>query len=136
MAKRTYRGSCHCGRIKFEADWDASSGTSKCNCTSCWKKRLWTARVAPEDFRALGGEDQLSGYKPGADIGHGGFCKSCGVIPYGWVLASEWNPSTYVSISVAALDDLDPAELVAGPVTFCDGRADNWWNPPAETRHL
>jgi len=65
-----------------------------------------------------------------------GFCKTCGVIPYGWVEVSEWNPKTYVSTSVAALDDLDPAELAAASVTYCDGKADNWWNPLAETRHL
>jgi hypothetical protein len=136
MAKRTYRGSCHCGLIKFEADWDASTGTSKCNCTSCWKKRLWTARVEPESFRSLAGETELSGYRTGAATGHKGFCKHCGVIPYGWVEASEWNPSTYVSINVAALDDLEPAELVDAPIRFCDGKDNNWWNPPEETRHL
>jgi hypothetical protein len=136
MASKTYRGSCHCGRIKFEATLDLAEGTSKCNCTSCWKKRMWTARVKPENFRSLSGEDQLSGYKPGAATGHAGFCKSCGVVPYGWVEVSEWNPNQYVSISVAALDDLEPAELVAAPVTYCDGRANNWWHAPEETRHL
>lgn len=136
MAKKTYRGSCHCGRVRFEASLDIAAGTSKCNCTSCWKKRWWSARVSPEDFRAQGGEEELSGYKPGSPTGHTGFCKHCGVIPYGWVARSEWNPTEYVSINVAALDDLDPAELAQAPVQFCDGRNDNWWNPPAETRHL
>ena len=136
MAKKTYRGSCACGRIKFQAAVDLSTGTSKCNCTFCWKKRLWSVRVQPEDFRSLGGESELSGYVPGADKGHRGFCKNCGTLTYGWVGVSEWNKTEYVSVSVAALDDLDPAELVAAPVTYCDGRADNWWNPPAETRHL
>jgi hypothetical protein len=136
MAKKTYQGSCHCRRIKFEVALDVAAGTSKCNCTNCWKKRLWTARAQPEDFRSLGGEQELSGYKAGSATGHSGFCKSCGVIPYGWVEKSEWNPATYVSINVAALDDLDPAELVAAPVTYCDGRADNWWHPPEEIRHL
>jgi hypothetical protein len=136
MTTKTYQGSCHCGRIKFQATLDLSTGTGKCNCTHCWKKRLWTARVKPEDFRSLGGEEELSGYKPGAATGHAGFCKQCGVVPYGWVAASEWNPAEYVSVSVAALDDVEPAELVAAPVTFYDGRADNWWHPPAETRHL
>ncbi|HMJ54605.1 MAG TPA: hypothetical protein VK540_21130 [Polyangiaceae bacterium] len=54
----------------------------------------------------------------------------------GWVDAAEWNEGAYVSVNVAAVDDLDPAELVAGPIQFCDGKNDNWWNPPAETRHL
>ena len=136
MAKQTYHGSCHCKRVQFEAALDINAGTSKCNCTNCWKKRMWTARAKPEDFRSLGGESELSGYKPGAATGHTGFCKHCGVVPYGWVPATEWNPTEYVSINVAALDDLDPAALATAPVTFCDGRADNWWNPPAETRHL
>jgi len=136
MAKKTYQGSCHCGQIKFVAGVDLAEGTSKCNCTNCWKKRLWTTRVKPEDFKSLGGEELLSGYKAGAATGHAGFCRNCGVVPYGWVGVSEWNPTEYVSVNVAALDDLDPADLVPAPVRFCDGRNDNWWNPPAETRHL
>ena len=136
MAKKTYQGSCHCRRIKFQVEIDVSAGTSKCNCTNCWKKRLWTARAQPEDFRSISGETELSGYEADADIGPKGFCKHCGVVPYGWVEKSEWNPSTYVSINVAALDDLDPAELAEAPVQFCDGLANNWWNPPKETRHL
>jgi hypothetical protein len=136
MTMATYHGSCHCKRIQFEARFDLAEGTSKCNCTSCWKRRGWTARVKPENFRAVAGEQELSGYKPGSETGHGGFCKHCGVSTYGWVMKTEWNPETYVSISVASLDDLEPAELIAAPVTYCDGRADNWWNAPAETRHL
>jgi hypothetical protein len=136
MALKTYQGSCHCGRVKFQVSLDLADGTSKCNCTNCWKKRAWTARVKPENFRAIAGEQELSGHKPSAEDGHGGFCKHCGVQLYNWVEVSEWNDTRYVSVSVAALDDLDPAELAGAPVTYCDGRANNWWNPPAETRHL
>jgi hypothetical protein len=136
MAKKTFHGSCHCGRIKFQAELDLSAGTSKCNCTFCWKKRMWTTRARPEDFRALAGTEELSGYKPGQATGHRGFCKHCGVVTYQWVDKADWNDAAYVSVSVAALDDLDPAELLAAPVQYCDGRANNWWNPPAEARHL
>ena len=127
MSKKTYQGSCHCGRVKFEAELDLSQGTGKCNCTSCWKRRWWSIRSAPDGFRALSGEDEL---------GPSGFCRHCGVAVYSRIEAAEWNDGAYVSISVAALDDLDPAELVAAPVQYMDGRHDDWWNPPKETRHL
>ena len=84
MAKKTYKGSCHCKKIRFEADIDLAEGTAKCNCTSCFKRRWWSVRVQPESFRPLGGEQLMSGYKAGQDKGHTGFCTSCGVIPYGW----------------------------------------------------
>ena len=133
--KQTYHGSCHCGRVKFEADIDLAQGTGKCNCTSCWKRRWWSTRVKPDAFRALAGEQQLSDYKPDAR-GQSGFCTRCGVRPYGFVAAAEWNDGDSFSINVACLDDLDPAELAAAPVQFMDGRNDDWWHAPAETRHL
>ena len=77
-----------------------------------------------------------SAYKPGEKTGHRGFCKNCGVIPYGWVDAAEWNPAPYVSVNVAALDDLDPEELMAAPVQYMNGRDNDWWHAPKETRHL
>jgi hypothetical protein len=136
MANKTFHGSCQCGRIKFEATFDLAAGTTKCNCNACWKRRTWSARCTPENFRGLAGEDQFSDAQPGQTKGQHGFCKGCGVRPYGWVPKSDWNEAEYVSINVACLDDLAPADLVAAPVQYCDGRANNWWNAPAEIRHL
>ncbi len=42
----------------------------------------------------------------------------------------------YVSVKLACLDGVDPAELVAAPVHYANGRDNKWWEPPAETRHL
>ena len=138
MARETHHGSCHCGTVRFSADIDLAEGTTKCNCTFCWKKRWWSLSVAPEHFRDEGGAPALSGYNPRAEARaiHGGFCRHCGTQMYSYVPQTEWNPSPRVSISVAAFDDLNPAALADAPVTYCDGRHDNWWNPPAETRHL
>jgi hypothetical protein len=133
---KTYKGSCQCRRVQFEAAFDLSRGTGKCNCTSCWKRRWWTVSVKPGDFRSISGETELSGHRAGQATGHGGFCRHCGVTPYAWVDQADWNDGAYVSVNVACLDDLDPAELVAAPIRFMDGRADDWWNVPAETRHL
>jgi hypothetical protein len=130
MQTKTYHGSCKCGAVAFEADLDLSTtGTSKCNCTSCWKRRWWSVRAKPEAFRALRGEEELRDT-------NGGFCRKCGIIPYRAVPAAEWNDGAYVSINVAALDDLDPQELMAAPIQLCDGRKDDWWHAPEFTAHL
>ena len=39
-------------------------------------------------------------------------------------------------MNVACLDGLDVAALLAAPVTWCDGRRDDWGARPAEVRHL
>lgn len=135
MSLKTYHGSCHCGAIHFEVDLDLSAGTGKCNCTSCRKRRWWSASVKPEAFRALSGEDKLSCNAPEGKAGTS-FCTVCGVHPYTRVTAAEWNDGASVSINVACLDDATPEELIAAPVQYFDGLHDNWWNTPSEVRHL
>lgn len=134
MATRTYRGSCRCGTLRFEVDLDLAAGTSKCNCTYCWKARWWGARAAPDDFRLLSSGELSYGFGRESFVERG-LCKACGITPFGWGHIPELG-GNYVSINLACLDDLDPGELASAPVTYLDGRNDNWWNVPAETRHL
>ena len=86
-------------------------------------------------FSPAPGEDALSDYQWGHFIGHNMFCKYCGVrcFNHGHL---EVLGGDFVSVNLAALDDLDPAELAEAPVRYSDGRDNNWMNPPAETRHL
>ena len=136
--KRTYHGSCHCKAVAYEADIDLDHGTGKCNCTFCWKRRAWSiGRLAPEDFRLLSGEEALADYGRSGDWGetHNRFCKTCGVATHGYGHIDAAG-GAFLSIHLPTLDDLPVEELVAAPVTYADGLHDNWWNPPAETRHL
>src|SRR5688572_9998719 len=134
MALRTYQGSCHCGRVRFEVDADLETGTGRCNCTYCGMVRWWGTTVKPAAFRLLAGEGDLSDYQFGSMAGHHRFCKHCGIHPFGDGHVPEIG-GDYVSINIACLD-LDQSALAELPINYANGRDNAWWQPPAHTRHL
>ncbi|MES2801153.1 MAG: GFA family protein [Bdellovibrionota bacterium] len=135
MAEKTYQGSCHCGAVKIKAKIDFSKGTGRCNCTYCRKVRNWSVIIKPEDFELISGENNLSDYQFGTLSGHHLFCKSCGCRPFGRGFVEELG-GPYVSIVLSCLEDVQPEELIAASITYFDGLNNNWWNKPAEIRHL
>jgi hypothetical protein len=131
--ERTYKGSCHCGTVRFEADIDLSAGTFKCNCEMCTKTRLWGAIVKPDAFRIRAGEKALADYQP--DNIHHLFCKHCGVRAFAWGDDPALGGKFY-AVRVNCLDNVDPNELINAPIKYYDGLHDNYQAAPAEIRHL
>ncbi len=131
--KKTYTGSCHCGRVRLEADVDLAGGTFRCNCSICTKTRAWLAPVPAADFRLLAGKDELRDYQFGPMRLHHPFCKHCGVRLFG--RGQDERGEQFYAVRVSCLDDVPAEELVAAPVRYFDMRHDRP-EPPAETRHL
>lgn len=134
MAQQLVTGSCHCGKVRIEADLDLSAGSGRCNCSICAKLRAWTVIVKPQAVRLLAGESELSSYEWGAKISSRMFCKHCGVHVFSRGYLEEVG-GDYCSVSVAVLD-LEPATLDMIPVRYFDGLNNNWMSSPAHTRYL
>jgi hypothetical protein len=131
--KKTYNGSCHCGAVRYEADIDLSQGTLKCNCSICTKTRAWLIAIQPDAFRLLTGYTDLIEYQFNTKHIHHLFCKHCGVRSFGW---GEDAAGKFYAIHVTCLDDVELGELVTAPITYIDGRHDEWQLAPAEIQHL
>jgi hypothetical protein len=131
MSLETYRGQCHCGAVRFEADIDLDAGTVRCNCSICARSRFWLAFVPADRFRLLAGDHTLSDYRFAAQRVRHRFCSVCGVKPLG--MAADGSG---VAVSVSCLDGLAPERLAALPVKYVDGAHDRWDAPPAVTSYL
>lgn len=117
----TYRGSCHCGAVRFEADFDPSAWTSRCNCTICKKTGWWGTIMKPSAFRLVAGDEVLGDFSR-SEAGHARFCKVCGLRVFGHGYLPMLG-GDYVSVNLNCLDGVD---FTGVPVTYLDGLHDTW----------
>ncbi|MFS4459117.1 GFA family protein [Bdellovibrio sp. HCB2-146] len=136
MALKTYTGSCHCGKVRFEADVDLMAGTGRCNCSFCAKVRNWSAIVKPSAFRLLTSEAELGDYQFRPESpNHHYFCKSCGVRMFSKGYVEEIG-GDYRSVVISVLEGVSPEELAALPMRYFDGKDNNWFHEPKITSYL
>lgn len=114
-AIKTYRGGCHCGRVRFEVQTELNR-VSECNCSICGRKGYLHHMVPPDRFRLIQGEADLATYQFGTMRALHQFCRHCGVAAF---YRPRANPANYM-INVRCLEDVDVESLER--VAF-DGRS-------------
>lgn len=130
---KTYRGSCHCGAVRFEADLDLTQPSFRCNCSICRRTRFWPAVARPQAFRLLSGESELTQYRFNTGHNHHFFCRTCGVRPFG--VGNETPIGKMIGVNLGCLEGVSEAELAAVPIVYVDGMHDRM-EPPEFTAHL
>lgn len=132
--RRTYRGSCHCGAVTFEADLDLEESSYRCNCSICRRTRFWPAVARPEGFRLLSGESDLTEYRFNTQRNVHYFCRLCGVRPFG--VGNDTPIGKMYGVNLGCLDDVDDETLSRIPITCVDGRNDRWGDEPRFRSYL
>jgi len=138
---KTYRGSCHCGTLAFEADIDLASGIRKCNCSFCWKLGYRKALVPEAALRITRGREAMQDYQPRpsswppGDVAHY-WCGGCGTHPFSRAYLEKEMGGHFWAVNVACLDDVSEEELAAAPVIYEDGKRDHQERAPAITSYL
>ena len=111
-----YKGSCHCGAIRFEVDAPEVIEADYCNCSICKKSGFLHLILPLSKFKLLNGSDSLTTYTFNTGIARHTFCKECGIKPF---YTPRSNPDG-IDVNVNCLD----TEPKSVNVTKFDGK--NW----------
>jgi hypothetical protein len=118
MAIVSYRGSCHCGAVRFRFRSEPITEGRRCNCSICVRKgAVVSARYyPPEDFEELPGAEALSVYRWGDRMVNHYFCKHCGIYPFHDATTA---PGHY-RINLGCVEGIDTLTLA---IELLDGRS-------------
>src|SRR5262245_44501610 len=102
----TYRGSCHCGRVNFEARANLDYVVD-CNWLRCRRRgALWDGSKEA-DLRILTGQADLARYQFGTNTAKHYFCRNCGIHPF---VRPRLDPTRW-AFNVLCIDGLDLTSL-------------------------
>ncbi len=110
-----YKGSCHCGRIRFEVEGEVDSGMA-CNCSMCRRKGALLWFVPRERMKLLTPEGQAATYLFNKHVIRHRFCPDCGIHTHGE--APSPQGVQMAAINLRTLEDFD---VDAVPVKHFDG---------------
>jgi hypothetical protein len=123
----TYKGSCHCGAVRFEAQLDLEQPTYRCNCTICRRNRFWVAAAKPEHFRLVSGADMLTEYLFNTRKNQHFFCRVCGVRAFG--VGNETPIGRMYGVNLGCLEGVSEERLSKLAIIYVDGLHDRMEAP-------
>jgi hypothetical protein len=112
-----YKGSCHCGKVAFEAEGEIK-GVMACNCSICQRKGALMWFLPRDKLRLLTPENAMATYTFNKHAIKHRFCPACGIHPYGEATDPQGN--AMAAINIRCLEGID---LQAITVQHYDGRA-------------
>jgi hypothetical protein len=112
-----YKGSCHCGKIAFEAEGEINKAIA-CNCSICSRKGSLLWFVPRDQLRVLTPEEDIGTYTFNKHAIKHRFCRTCGIHPYGEGADPKGN--RMAGINIRCLEEID---LDGVPVEHFDGRS-------------
>lgn len=77
----TYKGSCHCGKIRFEVDLELDH-VRVCDCSICRKRGALNHRVEDSQLRISTPPEELCVYEWHTRTAKDYFCPVCGILPF------------------------------------------------------
>lgn len=113
----TYRGSCHCGKVAFEADGQVDSALA-CNCSICSRKGSLLWFIPRDRFRLLTPEQNVGTYTFNKHVIKHQFCTTCGIHAYGE--GTDRAGNRMAAVNLRCLEDFDLDKV---PVQHFDGRS-------------
>lgn len=112
----SYRGSCHCRRVTFEALADLRYAID-CNCSICRRRGALWHPAADSELRILTGESDLVLYQFHTNTAKHYFCRACGIAPF---VRPRIDPTRWL-FNARCVDDIDLSSIRLVPF---DGQ--NW----------
>ena len=114
-------GTCHCGNIAFELDWQgdpAAIPARACGCSFCQRHGgVWTSNAQSRLVVSVRDQSLVSNYAFGTKTATFHVCARCGTVP---VVTSEIDGHLYAVVNVSALENVDPSSLRRAGANFDD----------------
>jgi len=113
---RTFRGSCHCGAVRFQVRLtDGLNTARRCNCSYCSMRGAIAVTAALPDIAITAGKEMLTLYQFNTMQAKHYFCSKCGIYTHH---QRRSNPTQY-GFNVACIEGVDPYAL--GDIKIVNG---------------